>query len=187
MVSSRTSESRSAARPEVELRNADSPTDLDAVIGLCRDFRAWLCTRYPEHDWENDPFYAPARWEGLMERLHRLHARPVGFILLACLDGQPAGCVMLQRLEPGVCEMKRLFVDHDCRGHGIARALCRGLISEARALGYRTLRLDTGIRHHEAQALYAALGFRQIEPYYDCPPELRDVMQFMELDLFSVP
>lgn len=167
----------------LDLRSVSSQSDLDAVVSLCRGFRDWLCERYPEHDWANDPFYSPERWEDLMAQLPALHKRPDGLILLATLDSHAAGCVMLQRLEPGVCEMKRLFVNQNCRGHGIGQHLCRRLISEAVAVGYHTLRLDTGIRHHEAQALYGDLGFRQVEPYYDCPPELREIMLFMELDL----
>lgn len=118
-----------------------------------------------------------------MAQLPTLHQRPDGLILLATLDGKAAGCVMLKRLEPGICEMKRLFVQPDCRGHGVGQQLCRHLILEAAATGYKILRLDTGIRHHEAQALYSGLGFRQIEPYYDCPPELREMLMFMELGL----
>lgn len=169
--------------PSIDLRRVTSQPDLDAVVGLCRDFRAWLCARYPEHDWASDPLYSPDRWDDLMARLQLVHKPPAGFILLASFEGKPAGCIMLQELAPGICEMKRLFVHPDCRGHGVGQQLCRRLISEAAAAGYQTLRLDTGIRHHEAQALYSSLGFRRIEAYYDCPPELRDLMLFMELDL----
>lgn len=169
--------------PVLDLRCVSSQSDLGRVVSLCRDFRGWLCERYPEHDWANDPFYSPERWEDLMAQLPALHKRPDGLILLASLDDKAAGCVMLQRLEADICEMKRLFVHPDCRGYGVGRHLCQRLISEAADLGYKTLRLDTGSRHTEAQALYGTLGFRQIEPYYECPPELREIMLFMELDL----
>lgn len=168
---------------KLQIKPVHSAEELSEVVSLCHAFRSWLTERYPEHDWANDSFYSPARWEELMSQLGELHAPPDGTILLARLDGAPAGCVMLKKLAPQVCEMKRLFVHPDRRGHGVGAQLCQALIAEAKALGYQTMRLDTGIRHHEAQALYRSLGFRQIDAYYDCPEELREVMLFMELDL----
>jgi ribosomal protein S18 acetylase RimI-like enzyme len=43
--------------------------------------------------------------------------------------------------------------------------------------------LDTGPAQHEAQGLYRKIGFKDVEPYYDLSPELRDWLVFMELDL----
>ena len=169
--------------PRLDIRAVLTPQELADVVTLCNAFRAWLTERYPEHDWANDPFYGPVRWQELMTGLGQLHATPEGTILLAKLNDEAAGCVMLQQLAPEICEMKRLFVHPNCRGQSVGQQLARRLIVDAGALGYRTMRLDTGIRHHEAQALYKSLGFVQIEPYYDCPKELRDLMIFMELDL----
>lgn len=168
---------------QVQIHTVESAEELAQVVALCHDFRTWLTERYPEHDWANDSFYSPARWHDLMSRLGDLHAAPEGTILIARLGDSPAGCVMLQKLERRVCEMKRLFVHPEYRGNGVGAQLCHALITKAAALGYRTMRLDTGVRHREAQALYRSLGFRPIEAYYDCPEELRELMLFMELDL----
>jgi hypothetical protein len=43
--------------------------------------------------------------------------------------------------------------------------------------------LDTGPLQIEAQTLYRKLGFRDVPPYYELSPELRDWLVFMELDL----
>ncbi len=76
--------------------------------------------------------------------------------------------------------MKRLYVSPDARGLGLGRALVLRILDEARRLGYRSIRLDTLPQMGDAQALYAGLGFRDIEPYYDTPiPGTR----FMEMDL----
>lgn len=175
------------SQEDLRIGRLETSDDLAAVIALCHDFRTWLMTRYPEHDWARDAFYSPERWDDLMSRLSDLHAPPAGTILLARQEDAPAGCVMLQKLEPAICEMKRLFVHPRHRGAGVGAQLCRAVIAEAAALGYHAMRLDTGIRHHEAQALYKSLGFRPIEAYYDCPEELRELMLFMELDLTAVP
>src|SRR5260370_9231804 len=51
------------------------------------------------------------------------YAPPEGRLLLADYDAQPAGCVALHELEPGICEMKRLYLRRRFRGKGFARAL----------------------------------------------------------------
>ena len=101
-------------------------------------------------------------------------------ILVAHWNSEPAGCVAMHPMERKSCEMKRLFVRAQYRGHAIGRALAERIIAEARSRGYERMRLDTLPTMTEAIPLYQSLGFVEIPPYRFNPI---DGSKFMELDL----
>jgi putative acetyltransferase len=111
------------------------------------------------------------------------YAPPDGRLLLATENGELAGCIAMRKLEPGVCEMKRLFVRTTYRSHGLGRVLVETIIDEARKLGYTQMRLDTlpGLMD-KAIALYRSFGFVEIRPYCENPVE---GAKFMELKLLT--
>ncbi|NNH57516.1 GNAT family N-acetyltransferase [Rhizobium laguerreae] len=162
---------------------AESETEMIAVRGLCRSFRQWLYDNYPQHRPVIDLYYNPQKFEALLIDLPQIHARPKGAIFLARLDGEPVGCVMHHEQAPDIAEMKRLFVSAAARGRGVAVALCETSITQARADGYHSMRLDTGIFQTAAQGLYRRLGFRERDAYYPVPPELQQILLFFEREL----
>jgi GNAT superfamily N-acetyltransferase len=92
------------------------------------------------------------------------YAPPGGRLLLA-LGPEPAGCVALRRYEPGVCEMKRLYVRPEFRGSGPWPELVEAIVAVGRQAGYDRMRLDTLPAIEAARALYRSLGFVEIEAY----------------------
>src|SRR5439155_16550841 len=66
-------------------------------------------------------------------------------------------------------EVKRIYVQPGYREGGWGRKLALALLDEARAIGYRELKLDTLDWMQAARGLYASLGFRECAPYYDNP------------------
>jgi len=100
------------------------------------------------------------------------YAPPSGRLLLGHFEGQLAGCVALHTLEPGICEMKRLYLRPAFRGKGLGRIMVDILVSEARRMGYHRLRLDTiEPLMKDAVRTYRKMGFREIAPYCANPCE----------------
>jgi putative acetyltransferase len=98
------------------------------------------------------------------------YALPEGRLLLADCDGLLAACVALHKLDPGTCEMKRLYLRPQFRGRGLGRALAERIIAEARQIGYQRMRLDTVEPvMKDAVAMYRKLGFKEIAPYRQNP------------------
>lgn len=113
------------------------------------------------------------------------YAPPAGRLLLADFNGQRAGCVALHRFDNGICEMKRLYVRPQFRGHEIGRRLAETVIAEARAAGYERMRLDTVAPvMQRAVQLYRELGFYEISAYR---PNPQQGTLYMELALAPGP
>jgi putative acetyltransferase len=156
---------------------------LDQVRSLMRSFIAWHRARHREDTHLIDAYFDAGAFEQELASLPGKYVPPHGQLLLATLDGAPAGCVALREIDSSPCEMKRMFVYTQFHGKGVGHALAEAVIKEARALGFRTMRLDTSIRQQEAQRLYQRMGFKTIEPYYELSAELKNWLVFMELVL----
>ncbi|MFC5822408.1 GNAT family N-acetyltransferase [Nonomuraea insulae] len=85
--------------------------------------------------------------------------------LVASVDGLAVGCGAVQHVDDGTGELKRMYVLPDHRGRGVARSLLSALEDLARDLGYRRLRLATGLRQPEAIALYEKCAYTLTESY----------------------
>ena len=142
-----------------------APGDVDLVRELFREYA--------------DSLGVDLLFQGFDEELATL---PDGYdvVLLAWLDEEPVGCVGLRPLEPGICEMKRMYVRPAARGTGLGRSLAQAVIARARELGYERMRLDTMPFLAAAIELYGSLGFVAIEPYrYNPVPGVK----YLELSL----
>jgi putative acetyltransferase len=88
-----------------------------------------------------------------------------GAFLVAYLAGKPVGCGAVRTIEPGLAEIKRMYVDPSVRGRRVGRQIVDALEAHARQLGAKRIVLETGPRQPDAIAMYAHAGFREIPLY----------------------
>ena len=94
---------------------------------------------------------------------------PSGCMLLVRMEGKPIGCGALRTIEPGVGEIKRMWVSPQARGLGVGRRLLEALEQSARARMLTRVRLDTNGVLSEALRLYRTAGYREIDRFNDNP------------------
>ena len=167
----------------ITIVEATTIIQLDAVRALICAFVAWQQVTYHDHLDLLNKYFDSVAFEEELSGLPGKYAPPQGRLLLALNGERPVGCVALRPVGDQVGEMKRMFVLPDYHGKGVGRALAKRLIDEARVIGYKHMRLDTGPRQLAAQDLYRSLGFKDIAPYYEVPEDMRIFLLFMELAL----
>jgi GNAT superfamily N-acetyltransferase len=148
------------ASPTVAIAPASLPDDVDTVRQLFSEYVDSLGIDLSFQDVATELAQLPGKY-----------APPHGVILLA-RDGAGAtkGCVALRpRPQPGVCEIKRLYVRPAARGQALGRQLAEAAIAWAARGGYARVLLDTLATMAAARQLYVALGFHPVAPYYDNP------------------
>ena len=142
-----------------EITPASTAKQVEEARSLFREYEAWLGMSLCFQSFEEEVAGLPGKY-----------APPGGRLYIAYVDGEPAGCIALREIAPGVCEMKRLFLRESARGLGLGVQLIEQVISDAREIGYAKMRLDTyPPKMGRAVSLYEAHGFYEIPPYYDNP------------------
>lgn len=142
----------------VDIVKAATQEEMDVARGLFREYAASLNVDLCFENLDKE-----------LEGLPGEYAPPEGRLLFALVDGNVQGCVALKKAGDQLCEMKRLFVRPGFQGLGIGKKLVLTLIDEARAAGYRRLRLDTLPSMQAAIRLYRRLGFAEIPPFRPLP------------------
>ena len=148
--------------PRIELLSVESAAQIEDVRALFREYAEALSIDLCFQNFEAELAGLPGDY-----------AEPTGALLLALVDGAPAGCVAMRALpesdHTNACEMKRLFVRRAFRRFGLGRRLTQHLMDMATQAGYSCMLLDTLDEMEVARGLYASLGFEEIPPYYFNP------------------
>jgi len=155
----------------LRILDAGDQAALENVRQFFRNYAAWLGVDLSFQNFDQE-----------MASLPGAYAAPQGRLFFAEVDGRPAGCVGVRPLpdSEGVCEMKRLYVTPEERGHGVGNALAMAAIRAAKEIGYKKLMIDTLPSMRMAVKLYRELGFTEAPAYYQTPIE---GTMFLALDL----
>ena len=99
-------------------------------------------------------------------------AADIALFVVAYANGRAVGCGGLRPLEPGMAEIKRMYVVPEWRGRGVSGAVLSALEAAARRRGWTTLRLETGPAQTAAIRFYERSGYVRIPgfgPYVGQP------------------
>lgn len=86
------------------------------------------------------------------------------FDVLISDEGGLLGTVALFRINPKVCELRKMYLVRSERGKGLGRVLLEHAIRRAVELGFDQMVLETASVLREAVSLYEQRGFRRYTP-----------------------
>jgi putative acetyltransferase len=129
---------------------APEPFDSADARRLVEALDAHLASRYPPEQ-RFGPNLKPAQI-----------APGLGTFVVARADGGAVGCGAVRLLDQTTVEVKRMYVDPEMRGRGVAKAILAHLEAAGRELGARHAVLETGIHQDEAIGLYRRAGYTEV-------------------------
>jgi len=155
------------AMTEVERLLRASSVEIAPEDPVRADAQACLAQYFAELDERFSSGFDPSK--GANTKDAEEFAAPRGCLLIARLYGEPVGCGALHTLEPGIGEIKRMWISPRARGLGLGRRLLGELEQVAKKRRLHTIRLDTNGSLTEALQLYRSSGYREIERFNDNP------------------
>lgn len=100
---------------------------------------------------------------GFFAQFNKIDA--IQHVLVAYVNNEAVGCGAIKQYEEGIAEIKRMYVDENYRGKGIAGAILSELENWARELNFQTCILETGYKQERAVGLYKKSNYTIIPNY----------------------
>lgn len=158
--------------------------EFDAVRELCWEYRDYLLRFLPSPDVDFvRAAYSEDSYTALMDALQTEHVPPKGGCILALEGNEAHGCGMFHTFEPGIAEIKRIFVRENARGTGLGRAITQALIDGCRDMGFSSILMDTSRQQTTAHKLYMSMGFVERGPYQQVPVNMVNRLHYYEMTL----
>lgn len=137
---------------------AQTTEDYTAAAQLFKEYAVWLGIDLGFQHFEEE-----------LAGLQKMYALPEGGILLAAEENAVVACVAVRRIDDTTGELKRMYVQPQWQGRGIASALLEKALQLAKECGYSSVRLDTLDTMTPAIQLYKKYEFYEIPAYYHNP------------------
>ncbi|MEZ0108286.1 GNAT superfamily N-acetyltransferase [Catenulispora sp. EB89] len=165
----------------IVVRRADLSTEAEEITKLLVDYMTTALRELQETFGVED---SPTDVSGLRDSLEEYRDPSKALFVAQDAAGGLVGVAGLRTLEPGVVEVKRMYVVPECRGMHVGSRLLDRLLEEARQMRARVVRLDTVRFMADAQRLYRSRGFVERTPYVgtEIPPHLQQYWIYFERD-----
>jgi molybdate transport system substrate-binding protein len=85
------------------------------------------------------------------------------FDVIVSAEGAIVGCCGVYPVDPGTCELRKMYLLDSVRGHGLGARLLHRALAFARGQGFRRMELETASVLKNAIGLYTREGFKPIE------------------------
>lgn len=138
--------------------NAQTTEDYFAAASLFKEYAEWLNIDLSFQHFDEE-----------LQELQKMYASPNGGIILCKNEEEYIACVGIRKLDGTTGEMKRMYVQPDYQGKGIAAELVKRSLELAKNCGYTSVRLDTLNTMTPAINLYKKFGFEETPAYYHNP------------------
>ena len=164
----------------ITVRRANLPTEADEIAKLLTDYiTTALQELHATFGIEDSPTEVSTLRDSLGEYTDPAKAL---FVAQDQASGALIGVAGLRTLEPGVVEVKRMYVVPESRGQRVGSQLLDRLLEEAARMEATVVRLDTVRFMADAQRLYRSRGFVERTPYAgtEIPPHLQQYWVFFE-------
>ena len=141
------------------IRIVDGKPYLDQVKELIQEYTKWLGRDLSFQNLDKE-----------LADIGEKYTMPNGELLVVVDDnGVVLGMVAYYQHSDISCEMKRLYVPPEGRGHALGNRLIESIMDHAKASVYKEMVLDTIEALQAAILLYKKYGFVECEAYYQNP------------------
>lgn len=149
----------------MKIVTARTPEHYQKAIGLFSEYARGLGIDLSFQNFEKE-----------LETIPQMYGPPEGELFLIENEDDFIGCAAIRKLSHTTCELKRMYIQPQCRGLKLGEQLMDVALQTAVKLGYEYMKLDSLRRLTPALKLYQKYGFQEIEPYNFNPED--DVVYF---------
>jgi len=106
---------------------------------------------------------------------------PDGIIYLIQVNESIMGTGSLHKYDENIGELKKLFIQPECRGNNYGKVIVRKLLEKGKEFGFKKIYLETQQYMEGAIHIYRSLGFTERAEYQsDTPPSFKKYAIYME-------